>query len=105
MTCCFLPSLHVRYFGETQEKQRERESGGWRGRQLKAGAHLLRLPCQVKEEAAMNIEPEVCVSCVCRKEREEERQTKKRERKAMQPTEAEEEDLVMEGSGCVCCSC
>ena len=34
-------------------------------RQLTAGAHLLRLPCQVKEEEAMNIKPEVCASCAC----------------------------------------
>ena len=43
------------------------EGGEWE-RQLKAGAHLLRLPCQVKEEEeeeAMNIKPEVCVCIMC----------------------------------------
>lgn len=47
------------------------EAGGESERQLKAGAHLLRLPCQVKEEKAMNIKPEVCVHHVlCVQERE-----------------------------------
>lgn len=64
------------------------ERGGKGGRQLKAAAHLLRLPCQVKEEEeAMNIKPEVCVhhvpACVWGRERGKSQQTvgRKRERR------------------------
>lgn len=65
-----------------KEKERERgEAGGESERQLKAGAHLLRLPSKVKEEKAMNIKPEVCVHHVpCVQERGKKR--KRRDRKS-----------------------
>lgn len=69
------------------------EAGGESERQLKAGAHLLRLPCQVKEEKAMNIKPEVCVHhvlCVQERERERARGREKKEQRQKDRSRVEE---------------
>lgn len=102
---------------------RRARRGGWEGewkRQLKAGAHLLRLPCQVKEEKAMNIKPEVCACimclcvCVCGREGETERQSRQTGRQQPSRSRKRERERERRGgegvlgngrSGRVCHSC
>lgn len=114
--------------GKISEAQGSRDTerrGGERGKLLKAGAHLLRLPCQVKEEEAMNIKPEVCGSCACmgvcvcvgERERERERapgrkRGKPTDRHTDRKTDRQKQSrsrkrgrLGNGRSGCICHSC